>query len=108
MQDGAREGEALLLAATHRARKLPPLVAQVVTLQQLLDAYAALSSRVGIDLGDKLQVLEYGHVTEKRELLGHVTDSRFELPRITGHLGIEDYGVAVAGHQQAAQHADCR
>ena len=86
MQHGAGEGEALLLAAAHRAGKLFALWNKIVFLEQFLDARCPVRCGKRVDLGDELQVLVNGHVAEQRELLRHVADLRFQVARLARYL----------------------
>ena len=76
VQNRAGQREALFLPATHRARQLSALLLEIVFGQQLPDSRLAIVMRVGIDLGDELQIFDDGHVAEQRKLLGHVADLR--------------------------------
>ncbi len=65
VQHGAGQCEALFLPAAHRAGQLPPLVDEVVLVEQFVDARLAVPVGDGINLRDELQVLDDRHVAEQ-------------------------------------------
>ena len=76
--------------------------------QDFLDSCFAARAGDGVDLANELQVLGYGHVTEKGELLGHVTDARLEFLGVSRHVDAEHRCAAFARGQQAAEHSNRR
>src|SRR5690606_3454521 len=92
--------------AAHGAGELLLAVAEVVLLDQRVDAPARLRLRHVLHGGEELQVLAHGEVAEQRELLGHVADAAAQRLGLLGDAQAQYFDLALGGREQAAEHAD--
>ena len=105
VQHRTGQGEALLLAARHRAGQLLAAVAEMVTLDHLVHALHGELARQIVHGGEKLQVLLHRQVFVQRELLRHVADALLQRLGLFGNAQAQHFHFARARRQQAAEHA---
>ena len=106
MDHRRRQGQTLLLATAHGPGQLFLAVTEVVALDKLIHPTPGLRTVQPVHGGKELQVLAHGEVLEQRELLGHVADPQAQCFGLFGYAQAQHLDLAVAGRQQAAQHAD--
>ncbi len=100
------EREPLLLPPAQGTGKLLLSIAEVVLPEQCVDPLHRLRARDVLHRSEELEVLAHGEILEQRELLGHVSDAPAQCLGLLGNPQAQHLDLALAGREQAAQHAD--